>query len=131
MKRLAALMFVSLFLVTGHAIANSCGMYFKTEKLCLTQKWDEVPSKTTAGKMTLTFEDSEGRKISPVHTPFVLLWMPSMGHGSAPVTMTLIEDGVYSVTNVRFIMGGPWDIHYQIKDGARLQEEHVQKITIR
>lgn len=109
----------------------ACEMFFKSENLCLEQKWEVMPTKTTAGSMTLTFKDSEGRIISPVNEPFVLLWMSSMGHGSTPVTITQVEDGVYSVTNVKFIMGGPWEIHYQLKDGRKVVEEFIQKITIR
>lgn len=131
MNKFLALVLGSLFFMTNTLFASSCDMYFKSEKLCLEQKWDIMPSKTTVGKMTLTFKDDQGRSISPVKNPFVLLWMPTMGHGSTPVTITLIEDGVYSVTNVKFIMGGPWDIRYQLKDGQTVVEEIVQQISIR
>jgi hypothetical protein len=130
MSKYIALFFV-LASFSTHLFANSCPMFFKSEKLCLEQKWEVMPTKTTVGKMKLTFKDSQGRIISPVNDPFVLLWMSSMGHGSTPVTITQVEDGVYSVTNVKFIMGGPWEIHYQLKDGKRIIEEHIQKITIR
>ena len=130
MKKIWASFFICMSLFTGEIFAQTCGMFFKTENLCLEQKWDTLPSRATAGAMTLTFKDLEGRITSPSNTPFVLLWMSSMGHGSKPVTITQVEDGVYSVTNVKFIMAGPWDIHYQLKDGNKVIEEFIQKISI-
>lgn len=130
MRRFAALFFILLSVFTGQALAQTCEMFFKTENLCLEQKWEVLPTKTTVGKMTLTFKDTAGRITSPKMDPFVLLWMSSMGHGSRPVTITQVEDGVYSVSNVKFIMGGPWEIHYQLKDGKSVVEEFIQKITI-
>ncbi len=44
------------------------------------------------------------------------LWMPSMGHGSAPVKVQNFGGGIFQVTNVYFIMPGDWQIQlrYQI-----------------
>lgn len=127
--------FVSFLLISLSVFMTSnawtCEMFFKSENLCLEQKWIVAPTRTTVGEMTLTFKDSQGRITSPKMDPFVLLWMSSMGHGSRPVTITQVEDGVYSVTNVKFIMGGPWEIHYQLKDGKMVVEEFIQKISIR
>lgn len=131
MKKIFVLFFIFMSLVTHELFAQSCGMFFKTENLCLEQKWDTLPTRSTPGAMTLTFTDLEGRVTNPVKTPFVLLWMSSMGHGSKPVTISQVDNGVYSVTNVRFIMAGPWDIHYQLKDGSKVVEEIIQKISIR
>lgn len=38
----------------------------------------------------------------------VLLWMPSMGHGTAPVTVTQFDVNKYNVTKASFIMKGDW-----------------------
>lgn len=43
------------------------------------------------------------------------LWMPSMGHGSAPVKVSNVDVGSYLLENVYFIMGGDWQIRIQIK----------------
>ena len=107
-------------------------MHFKTESLCLKATWDSLPTESTFGSMTLTFTDKSNpeRIISPHRAPFILLWMPSMGHGSSPVTITLIEDGIYKADDIFFIMPGPWEIRYQIKDGDKVVEEIIQEITI-
>lgn len=131
MIKSSALFLILFSLISTTVFAAPCEMFFKTENLCLEQKWEVQPTKNTVGKMSLTFKDPQGRIISPVNNPFVLLWMSSMGHGSTPVTINQIEDGIYSVTNVKFIMGGPWEIHYQLKDGKTVVEEIIQKIIIR
>lgn len=113
-------------------VSTRCGIIFKGEQLCLETKWEHYPSESDFGSMLLTFteENDPNRTISPVHDPHILLWMPSMGHGSSPVTMTLVEDGIYRASEIFFIMPGPWEIRYQLKDGSRVVEEVIQKITI-
>jgi len=38
----------------------------------------------------------------------VVLWMPAMGHGSAPVTLQDMGHNHYLVSNAQFIMAGQW-----------------------
>ncbi len=61
--------------------------------------------------------------------PFeVVLWMPSMGHGSAPTSVLESLDtsgqpilGSYDVKNVFFLMGGDWDVNVTLtyQDGTK------------
>jgi YtkA-like len=113
-------------------ISTRCEYVFKDEQLCLETKWETLPSESEYGSMLLTFTDKDdpARVISPKNDPQIVLWMPSMGHGSSPVTMTLIQDGVYRASEIFFIMPGPWEIRFQLKDGSRIVEEVIQKITI-
>lgn len=60
----------------------------------------------------------------------VFLWMPSMGHGSAPVKLKKIADGEYEVSDVYFIMGGKWEIKFQLKDGNQVFDETVVSLTL-
>jgi hypothetical protein len=53
----------------------------------------------------------------------VILWMPSMGHGSSPVTISRLGAGIYDISRVYFIMDGEWQVRVQLKDGASLLEE--------
>lgn len=129
MKTITALLFAGIFTLSAPVAA--CEIFFKTEELCLTPKWEVAPTAARPGTMTVTFTDSEDRPLSPKNDFFFFLWMPGMGHGSTPVTITPVEDGVYSVTNVKFIMKGAWDIHYQLKDGNKVVEDKIQKISIR
>ena len=113
-------------------ISTRCEYVFKDEQLCLETNWETLPSESEYGSMLLTFTDQDDptRIISPKHDPHIVLWMPSMGHGSSPVTMTLIQDGVYRASEIFFIMPGLWEIRFQLKDGSRIVEEVIQKITI-
>ena len=45
------------------------------------------------------------------------------GHGSFPVTLEKIADGVFLASEVFFSMPGYWDIHFQVFDGDELKEE--------
>jgi hypothetical protein len=61
---------------------------------------------------------------SDIPTDFkIFLWMPSMGHGSSPVTINKIATGIYDVTDVYFIMDGDWQIKVQLKNGTSILEE--------
>jgi hypothetical protein len=112
-------------------VSNECEFYFETENLCLKPAWDIMPTENTFGSMTLTFTDKNiSRPISPRNMPFIQLWMPSMGHGSSPVTVTLIKEGIYKAEDIFFIMPGPWDIKYQLKNDSDVIEEMIQKLTI-
>jgi hypothetical protein len=46
------------------------------------------------------------------------------------VTLQNIEVGQFKSTDVFFVMGGPWDIKYQLKDGNTVTEEFIQKVKI-
>ena len=60
----------------------------------------------------------------------VILWMPSMGHGSSPVKVQKINSGLYQATQVYFIMPGDWEIRIQLKEQDNVVEQIVQKINI-
>jgi hypothetical protein len=121
------------FVLSLPVFANApCAMHFKTEDLCLTVNWEAGPARNVRGSAILTFTDSKDtdRMVVPKHAPFIMLWMPSMNHGSTPVTMTDLGGGRYRASNVSFIMGGPWDIRYQLKNGPKVVEELIQKVSI-
>ncbi len=113
-------------------MSDECEFYYESEGLCLKAHWDTRATENAFGSMTLTFTErnSPTRPVSPKRGPFIQLWMPSMGHGSSPVSVTLIEEGIYKAEDIFFIMPGPWDIRYQLKDGNKIVEEKIQKITI-
>jgi hypothetical protein len=111
---------------------SECQLYFKTEDLCLKVDWELMPTSSTFGSMLLTFTDKRdpAQPLSPKAHPFVKLWMTSMGHGSSPVTMSYVQEGIYRAENVFFIMPGPWDILYQLKEGEDVVEELAQSVEI-
>ncbi len=113
-------------------ISGECGFLFSSENLCLKTEWVQKPTESTFGEMTLSFVDrnDDSRFVDPIKDPFIVLWMPSMGHGSSPVKIERVDVGRYRATDIFFIMPGPWDIRYQLRDGIDVLEEKIQKITI-
>jgi hypothetical protein len=63
-------------------------------------------------------------------TVAVLLWMPGMGHGSSPVTVTRIDVGTFRAANVFFTMKGDWEIHVQLKEGDVVQDEAIISMAL-
>lgn len=60
----------------------------------------------------------------------IYLWMPAMGHGSAPVKIKKLDSGEYEVTNVFFIMAGKWEIHFQLKNKEAVIDEVVLPFSL-
>lgn len=114
------------------ALESECGLYFQSEDLCLEMTWETKPTADTTGSMILTFTagKNSGVLVTPKNDPFVVLWMTSMGHGSSPVTMEFIGPGKFRARDVFFIMPGPWDIKYQLKNQNDVIEETTQEIMI-
>jgi hypothetical protein len=54
----------------------------------------------------------------------VTLWMSSMGHGSVPTQTTKLDTGTYRISNVNFIMSGPWDIYFDL-----IQNNQIDRLT--
>lgn len=114
------------------ASSHACEFYFKSEELCMNLKWEKYPRAREKGALTLSFTDVKDaqRFVDPKFVPAVVLWMTSMGHGSSPVTLNRTDVGQFQSTDVMFIMGGPWDIKFQLKDGSRVVEELVKGVRI-
>jgi hypothetical protein len=111
---------------------QSCVLFFSQQHLCVELKWKAKAVQGQFGEFTLSFfaEGHPETAIEPRHTPAVQLWMTSMNHGSSPVTVSKVSEGVYEATKVYFVMGGEWDIRIQLKDNNEIIEQVVQKITL-
>lgn len=62
----------------------------------------------------------------PFHKVELVLWMPSMGHGSAPAKVADLGSGQYMATNVFFIMSGEWELWFKI-----VREENQEAVVIK
>ena len=113
------------------AVSGNSNLQFEEEKLFLTMKWEVFPTEESLGSFIMKFHDRDNPDIliSPLLTPAVILWMPSMGHGSSPVTIHLISEGTYRVSDVFFTMPGLWDIRFQLKNGSDIIEQQILQIT--
>ena len=121
---------------------TGCALEFKKIDLCVSLTWEHKPSGDEKGEFTLHFwKKSEGTEHGPYVTPSlkvaVKLFMPSMGHGSSPVKIAAKTDaggtaipGVFSVTEVFFVMEGKWQIQIQLKDGTDVQDQVINDIDV-
>lgn len=51
------------------------------------------------------------------------LWMKSMGHGSSPVVITKLANGVYQISELYFSMPGDWQLHLTLnKNNSKLED---------
>ncbi|MEO5971119.1 MAG: hypothetical protein ABIQ95_14415, partial [Bdellovibrionia bacterium] len=108
---------------------------FKANGLCASMDWVKYPKEGETGAFTLRFwKLGEGNISGPYSEPtlpvFVRLWMPSMGHGSSPVSLSpsldsngVIIPGVYEVTQVYFVMRGKWEIQVQLQNKSQVVEQ--------
>jgi hypothetical protein len=122
--------------------SENCPLQFSKHGLCAQLVWDGALSDESPASFTLRFWNPEiatasGPYVSPVEVVFAKLWMPSMGHGSAPVTLVSargaggeIIPGVYMGSNVNFIMPGAWQVKVQLKQGATIVEEAILNVQI-
>lgn len=82
--------------------------------------WIETPSESKKGSFLLRVYKLDSVDGFPIledfnTSPEVKLWMPSMNHGSTPVTVTSVGVGTYRVSEVFFIMPGEWEILVKLK----------------
>lgn len=121
---------------------SDCPLKFPKAGYCAELTWDQPPTDQDPASFMLRFWDSakatrNGPYSDPNGTAFVMLWMPSMGHGSARVTLVHSKDsggqdvpGVFEGSNAIFIMPGDWDVRVQLRQGTSVREEAILKIKI-
>lgn len=87
-----------------------------------------LETKDAATHQTIALEDSVE----------VVLWMPSMGHGSAPTQIQRVLDsngeimaGIFHVRNIYFTMGGEWEVRVVLTDSNLKKETQSFKMTLR
>lgn len=103
------------------AQTGSCEIQFSTSSLCLLWYWKLKPTSESEGTFIFKTYRLNNLDQTPVETdliglPEVVLWMPSMGHGSTPTRVERLDVGTYRVSQVFFIMPGEWDIRFQVKN---------------
>lgn len=103
---------------------------------CVSYVWEKTPTETDFGTFLFKIfkqnpvdgssilEDLSGGVLT------VVLWMPSMGHGSSPVTVARLGVGLYRASNVFFTMRGEWEIRFQLKAGNAVQDQAIIPINL-
>jgi len=114
---------------------TNCSITFSQSGLCLTWFWEKKPTSTEMGSLVfktyrLNLVDQTPVEVDLVSNPTVVLWMPSMGHGSTPTLTARVDEGTYRATNVFFIMPGDWEIRFQVKNGTEVIDEANVKLVV-
>lgn len=96
-----------------------CSVQMDLSRLCLTWSWEKRPTPQEYGSFVFKTFRLNLYDQTPIETnldshPKVILWMPSMGHGSVPTQVTQIDTGTYRVTQVFFTMPGDWEIRFHV-----------------
>lgn len=107
------------------ATGLSCSAKFASGE-CVSLAWKQLPTEEEFGSFELSIFRT-GERSEPVDVPalHVLLWMPSMGHGSSPVELNHTAPGTYLATNVFFSMRGDWEIRVQRKEGQNVPDQAI------
>ncbi len=96
--------------------AGGCTATFTTTQACVVMKWEKLPTESEMGSFIFLVSSAGGDLLTDPasDTPLkIVLWMPSMGHGSSPVTVEKLSTGLYRAKNVFFSMKGDWEIRFQ------------------
>lgn len=107
---------------------------FKKSNYHFSIDWTQGPGMGESKFILRSWSPETGTNQGPFkdfpHDLHVYLWMPSMGHGSAPVKIKKLDSGEYEVINVFFIMAGKWDIHFQLKNKEVVIDEVVLPLSL-
>lgn len=116
-------------------IKAECSVTFSESKYCVSWYWENKPTTRQPGSLIfkvfrLNQLDQTPIQIDMPMVPEVVLWMPSMGHGSMPTQTSRLDVGTYRATNVFFMMPGDWEIRFQIKDGQQPDSKQVDGAVV-
>lgn len=114
---------------------SNCDIQFSNSKYCLSWFWENKPTSTTQGSLIfkiyrLNAFDQTAIQLDTAELPQLILWMPSMGHGSTPTVVQRLDVGTYRASEVFFIMPGEWDLKFQIKSGSEVTDEALVQIIL-
>lgn len=113
---------------TGPTQQKIDGGIFSASGKRVSYSWEAKPTDSDFGSFYFRTYSEDSRDGFPVleDVPVsVVLWMPSMGHGSSPVTVERLGVGTYRASKVFFTMRGDWQIRFQLKDGATVNDEAI------
>ena len=112
------------------SVVAHCPMQFPSQGLCATLFFDVPPVVGQEAKFHVLFRSvASGLPAEPVGDVSLRLWMPDMGHGSAPVTIVHGAGvGTFDISKAYFVMDGNWEIHVELKNGATVESAFVVEL---
>lgn len=114
---------------------TDCSIKWPSSGHCLSWYWQEPPVGKKLGVLIfkiyrLNKVDQTPVEIDGNGVPEVVLWMPSMGHGSTPTYTEWVDVGTYRTSRVFFVMPGRWEIRFQLREGDKIAEEVKIEVSI-
>lgn len=108
-----------------------CELFFTQKRLCVDFNWKQKNEGEQLGIIELKFyaQETPQTYVDPDLNIAVVLWMPSMGHGSTPTEVVKIKTGEYEAREVYFIMPGEWEIRIQLKKNKEVVDQVAKAIT--
>lgn len=114
-------------------------LVFKQGSLHIYARFEALPIVGQESILQLDVMDSKNHRLTEISDDIdVVLWMPSMGHGSAPTQVERMLDsegnlaaGRYRVRNVHFIMGGEWEVRIELTSpqGGRETQSFLVRLS--
>lgn len=109
---------------------SQCKTRLQNSGHCLLWDWEKRPTSSQAGSLVIKIVRANALDDSPVPvdlqgTPSLLLWMPSMGHGSTPTRTEQIDTGSFRISEVFFVMPGEWEMRFQLTSEGTVHDEAV------
>jgi hypothetical protein len=86
---------------------NYC--HANVENFCAHIGYSEQPQVNEAFEFVVDFVTTP-EMLNKISTANVQLWMPSMGHGSAPVKIERLDLNHFQVSEAYFVMAGTWSV---------------------
>lgn len=103
---------------------------FKTTDQLISTHWLSGINTSEEGRVLIiltknnTLSDLSDYTISPY------LWMESMGHGSSPIKIIRVADGIFELSEIYFSMPGDWQLHLQLLKNNEAIDEVVFKYNL-
>jgi hypothetical protein len=117
--------------LSGHLV-------FKQNTLHIHATFPDAPMVNEEALLVLEAKDPKTHQTIELNDNIeVVLWMPAMGHGSAPTQVERVVDaqgnivpGTFNVRNVYFIMAGDWEVRVTLTDAKGVQETKSFTVNI-
>jgi hypothetical protein len=114
---------------------TDCEIRFRQSDFCLLWQWENMPTSADVGSVIFKIVRSNALDDSPIpvemdFAPELVLWMPSMNHGSSPTHVERVDTGSYRARKVFFVMPGDWELKFQVKSGSTILDEAVVIFTL-
>jgi len=135
---LAAWAFLAPSLALATAASEPVRLAFANGTVHLEASWMQGPRSPEESVLRLEWKAGDSRSpAEPPGTFRVSLWMPDMGHGSAPTRVQSLLDehgqplvGAYRASNLYFTMGGTWEVRVTLKYAGGKEETRAFRIEL-